>query len=263
MTIRFGTMLVPRSGGSWVAAARTAEQRGYHTLLLPDTLNTPSPFPALAAAAAVTTTLRLRPNVIAVPLHTPTAVVRETAALQLLSDGRFELGLGIGRPAAESEAERLGRPWGSPGQRRALLLETVTAVRAEVDPAPPIVVAASGARMLTAAAEFADRIVAALLPDASERDVAQLISLVRDHTDRPIAFTSQLMGVGDVTSWSPAGQRFDVAQLREANSFGLLPGDPDAAADILRHRRDEYGIDEVIVPGDLADAFAPIIERLR
>ncbi|MBO0855816.1 MAG: LLM class flavin-dependent oxidoreductase, partial [Nocardia sp.] len=259
---RFGTMLVPQSATSWIAAARAAEDQGYHTLLMPDTLNTPSPFPALATAAAATTTLRLRPNVLAAPLRTAAAVVRESAALQLLSDGRFELGIGVGRPGAEAEAQRLGLPWGSPGQRRAHLIDIVDAVRADVDPPPPVMVAAAGPRMLTAAAGFADRILTATAPQATEQDVAQLFSRVRDSTDQPIPFTCQLVGVGERTAWSPAGH-FDAAQLRHAGAFGLLPADPEAAADILRERQDKYGIDEVIVPGDLAEGFAPILERLR
>ncbi len=262
MTIRFGTMLVPQSASSWTTAARTAEQQGYHTLLLPDTLNTPSPFPALAAAAAVTTTLRLRPNVLAAPLRTATTVVREATALQLLSDGRFELGIGVGRPGAESEAQRLGLPWGSPGQRRAHLIDIVGAVRAAVDPVPAVMVAAAGPRMLTAAAEFADRIVVAAPLQATEQEVAQLFSLVRDSTDRPIPFTGQLAGMGDRMAWSPGGN-VEAAQLREAGAFGILPADPDAAADILRERQDKYGIDELIVPGDLAEAFAPVLEYFR
>ncbi|WP_040715879.1 LLM class flavin-dependent oxidoreductase [Nocardia veterana] len=264
MTIRFGTMLVPQSGSRWVEAARAAERQGYHTLLLPDTLATTSPFPALAAAAAVTTTLRLRPNVLAVPLRTAATVVRETAALQLLSDGRFELGLGTGRPAARAEAEALGRPWETAARRRAQLAETVAAVRAAVDPVPPIVVAAAGPRMLIAAAEFADRVLTATRPQATEREVGQLVSVVREHTDRPIAFTTQLVGIGDrLPGWGPANQGLNAGQLREAGAFGLLPGDPDRAAEILRERHDRYGIDELIVPGELAAAFAPVLERFR
>ncbi|MFJ1458620.1 LLM class flavin-dependent oxidoreductase [Nocardia sp. N2S4-5] len=264
MTMKFATMQVPRSGADWVRTARTAEEQGYHTLLLPDTLNTPSPFPALAAAAAVTDTLRLRPNVLAAPLRPVAGTVRETAALQLLSDGRFELGIGIGRPDARPETERLGLSWGSAAQRRAHLVATVTAIRAEVTPAPAVVIAASGPKMLAAAAEIADRVLVALLPHATEADLADTVARVRDHTDRPIAFTSQLVGIGDeMPRWPGAWKVPDAAELRAAGAVGLLPADPGEAAEILDHRREKYGIDELIVPGDLARAFAPVLERLR
>ncbi|MBF6173183.1 LLM class flavin-dependent oxidoreductase [Nocardia blacklockiae] len=264
MTLRFATMQVPRSGADWARTARTAEERGYHTLLLPDTLNTASPFPALAAAAAVTTTLRLRPNVLAAPLRPAAATVRETAALQLLSDGRFELGIGIGRPDAQAETERLGLPWGSATARRDHLAATVAAVRAAVDPAPPVVIAASGPRMLALAAEIADRVLIALLPHATEDDLATAVARVRDHTDRPVAFTTQLVGIGDeMPRWPGSWTVPDAAALRAAGAVGLLPADPGAAAEVLRQREEKYGIDELIVPGDLADAFAPVLERLR
>ncbi|MBB5913333.1 alkanesulfonate monooxygenase SsuD/methylene tetrahydromethanopterin reductase-like flavin-dependent oxidoreductase (luciferase family) [Nocardia transvalensis] len=263
-TIRFATMQVPRSGADWVRAARAAEEQGYHTLLLPDTLNTASPFPALAAAAAVTGELRLRPNVLAAPLRPVAGTVRETAALQQLSDGRFELGIGIGRPDAAAEAERLGLPWGSATERRAHLAATVAAVRAEVDPAPPVVIAASGPRGLAAAAEIADRILVALLPHATEEDLAAVVARVRDHTNRPVAFSSQLVGIGDrMPRWPGSWQVPSPAELRAAGAVGLLPENPAEAADLLLHRREKYGIDELIVPGDLSEAFAPMLERLR
>ncbi|WP_280343005.1 LLM class flavin-dependent oxidoreductase [Nocardia neocaledoniensis] len=61
--MRFGIILTPSSGTEWTRAVVDAEQRGYSAVLLPDTLYTPSPLPALAAAAAVTRHLRLRPVV--------------------------------------------------------------------------------------------------------------------------------------------------------------------------------------------------------
>ena len=97
--------------------ARSIEHQGWTSLLVPDTRWTPSPFPALAVAAAVTSVLRVRTWVIAAPLRSPAAVVRESSALQMLSDGRFDLGIGSGRPDAERDAARLGVPWGT-GQQR-------------------------------------------------------------------------------------------------------------------------------------------------
>ncbi|MFF0493202.1 LLM class flavin-dependent oxidoreductase [Nocardia sp. NPDC004068] len=264
MSISFATMAVPFAGRAWAETARRVEEQGYHTLLLPDTLHTPSPFPALAAAAAVTTALRLRPNVIAAPLRTAAATVRETAALQVLSDGRFELGIGIGRPDAAAEAERLGQPWGSATARRAHLAETVAAVRTGVDPVPPIVIATSGPRMLALAGRIADRVVLAAGPQVTEDDLAGMVAVVRDNAERPVAFTVQLMGIGDaVPRWPGNWKVPSVDALRDAGSAAVLPGDPDEAAEILRHRHEKYGIDEVIVPGDIADAFAPIMALLR
>jgi hypothetical protein len=190
------------------------------------------------------------------PLRHPAAVVREAAALQLLSDGRLEVGIGIGRPYGEGEAERLGMSWGTPGQRRTLLREVVDAVRRSVNPAPPIAVTASGPKMLSEAAGFADRIGLALGPHATRNDLVRTAEMVRSVRDMPL--TRQLVGIGDVVvGWPPAGPSID-----PTTAIGILPGDPGAAAAVLQEGLDRFGIDEVIVPSDLADAFLPIIRRL-
>ncbi|MFD5176125.1 LLM class flavin-dependent oxidoreductase [Nocardia sp. NPDC058379] len=259
--MRFGIVLTPSSGPQWTRAVVEAERQGYATVLLPDTLYTPSPLPALAAAAAVTTTLRLRPNVLAAPLRTLGSTVREVAALQLLSDGRFELGLGTGRPDARGEAEKLGMPWGSARERRQQLIDTVAAVRAQVDPAPPIVIAANGPRMLATAAANADRVLLAAAPDATEDELAAMVATVTEHTDRDVRFTLQLVGVGaQLPIWLSARLGYTASALRDAKAAGLLPSDPQAAVDILESRSARYGIDELIVPGELAESFAPTLE---
>ncbi|WP_067820348.1 LLM class flavin-dependent oxidoreductase [Nocardia inohanensis] len=264
MTMNFGLVTAPRSGSEWVRAAQGAEAQGYAILLLPDTLYTPSPLPALAAAAAVTERIRLRPNVLAAPMRTPTATAREASALQLLSDGRFELGLGSGRPDAAGEAGKLGVAWGSAGQRRQQLIEVIETVRATVQPAPPIVLAASGPRMLATAAQLADRIHLAVQPAATEQDLADIVAIVRDHTDRPISFSLQLVGIGEQLPYF-VSRRLGVTidQLRDAGAAALLPADPAAAAEILEYRREKYGIDELLVPAELAQPVAPLVARFR
>jgi alkanesulfonate monooxygenase SsuD/methylene tetrahydromethanopterin reductase-like flavin-dependent oxidoreductase (luciferase family) len=103
--------------GAWAGLARRAESLGYDTLLMPDTLGTLSPFAAAAAAATATRTLRVGTYVLCAPLRTPAAVAWEAATLRTLSGGRFELGLGAGRPEAEADAVRLGVDYGTPSRR--------------------------------------------------------------------------------------------------------------------------------------------------
>ncbi|QDP83849.1 LLM class flavin-dependent oxidoreductase [Nocardia otitidiscaviarum] len=262
--MRFGIVLTPRSGGEWTSGVQRAEEQGYGTVLLPDTLFTPSPFPTLAAAAAVTTTLRLRPNVLAAPLRTTAALVRETTALQMLSDGRFELGLGTGRPEARGEAEQLGMPWGSGADRRRQVIEAIAAVRAQVRPAPPMVVAASGPRMLAVAAEYADRVHLAVDPATPESGLAEIVAAVRDRTDRVVSFTLQLVGVGTALPYFVTARLGHTADsLRGAGAAALLPADPEESAALLTHYREKYGIDELLVPGELASAFEPVLAHLR
>src|SRR3954468_18542709 len=97
-----------RAAQAWARQARRAEQLGYSSLLVPDTLDTLAPWPASAVAAAGTSTLRGGPYVLATSRRHPNEVAWEASTLNLLSGGRLELGLGAGRPAAAAEADRLG-----------------------------------------------------------------------------------------------------------------------------------------------------------
>ena len=252
---------------AWLASVQRLEEQGWDTLLLPDTLWTPSPFPALAAAAAVTSRLRLRTWVLAAPLRSAAAVVRETRALQQLSGGRFELGIGSGRPDAEAEAARLGVPWGSARERIRLVEQVAEAVRREVDPAPPVVVTAAGDRMLAAAGRVADRIGLALPPPATEEDLAAMAARATDAAalggaGRSVGLTHQLMGLnGRLSSWL-ARSGLDAAALTAAGAVGMPAGEPEEIARAIRVRCDRFGIDEVVVPAEMADDFGPVLQRL-
>lgn len=54
------------------------------------------PFVAMAFAAASTTTLQLVPNIVVLPYRNPFVVAKSGATLDLLSDGRFTLAVGVG-----------------------------------------------------------------------------------------------------------------------------------------------------------------------
>lgn len=249
----------PSGGAAWLAGARAVESAGYDLLLLPDTRFTPSPFPALAAAAAVTTRLRVAPWVLAAPLRSPAVVVRETAALQLLSNGRFELGIGTGRPDAATEAAAFGVPWGTGADRRRALVATVEAVRAEVTPPPPVTIAASGPLALRAAA-IADTVALALPPTARLDDVLRAADVVRaEGADPELAL--QLSGVGGRLVPHLSRQGVTAEQLQDA--VGVLHGDADAMAAALLALRDRTGISMFPVSSAHADAFAPVVAALR
>jgi alkanesulfonate monooxygenase SsuD/methylene tetrahydromethanopterin reductase-like flavin-dependent oxidoreductase (luciferase family) len=69
--------------------------------------------PALTAAAAATRTLRVGTFVLAAGWRNPALLAQECATLDILSDGRFELGLGAG--IGREDAERAELPVNSPG----------------------------------------------------------------------------------------------------------------------------------------------------
>src|SRR5215471_18891183 len=102
---RFGVVCARgHSRHDWWEKARQAEQLGYATFLVPDHLQDQlAPVPALLAAADATTTLRIGSHVFANDFRHPVLLAKEAATLDLLSDGRFEFGLGAGWLRADYE----------------------------------------------------------------------------------------------------------------------------------------------------------------
>src|SRR5256886_17642454 len=103
---RFGVMCSHASSAAdFRDTARTAGALGYSPLFVPDHFIDPplAPMPARATAAAVTDTLRVGSLVLANDYKHPVVLAREAATLDLLSDGRLELGLGAGWMTADYE----------------------------------------------------------------------------------------------------------------------------------------------------------------
>ena len=81
----------------WRDLARKVEDLGYHRLTVSDHLDDQlSPVAALMAAADATTTLRIGALVFCNDYRHPAVLAKEAATLDILSEGRFELGLGAG-----------------------------------------------------------------------------------------------------------------------------------------------------------------------
>ena len=189
--VRCAVIATPSAGGrAWAEQVRRWEDQGWDTLLVPDTVWTVSPFPALSAAAAVTTSLRLRPG-LAAPLRTEGATAREAQAVQDLSGGRFELGIGTGRPDAAHDARVVGTPWPAPAERRAHLERVVRHVRAAVSPRPKVAMTVAGPRMARLAVELLaaddatadDRIALTLPPTADTTHLADRVRRLRARSD--------------------------------------------------------------------------------
>jgi probable F420-dependent oxidoreductase len=87
----------PMSATALAERARKAERLGYSTYLISDhLLNSLAPNVALAAIAAATTTLRIGHFVLNNDLRHPAVLHQELATLDVLSDGRLEIGIGAG-----------------------------------------------------------------------------------------------------------------------------------------------------------------------
>src|ERR687895_755273 len=91
---RFGVQVhTAPDAKAWAAMAKKAEDLGYSTLFVPDHFGDQlAPVPALMAAADATTTLRVGALVWDNDYKHPVVLAKELATMDLLSDGRLEIG---------------------------------------------------------------------------------------------------------------------------------------------------------------------------
>jgi probable F420-dependent oxidoreductase len=286
---RFGVVAGLAEGlDGWTRTARWVEDAGYDVLLSPDTPNVCAPFVALTAAAAVTTRLRVGTFVLAVPLRVAGSIAWDAASVDRVSGGRFELGVGAGRPDAEREAAIIGMPWGSARQRVAQVADAISGVRSvyadtfaaagggplaggflrpEQRPHPPILVAANGPSLLGIAAREAD-IVAFGVPGTAGEDVlAEKVALVREQAgdrfdDLELSINVFAAGGSTVPAWMTGAFGLDLSQATGNRAVAVLNGSPAESADVLLRRRDQFGVSYITVNALAMEAFAPVIELL-
>jgi probable F420-dependent oxidoreductase len=178
---RFGVNLrAAESRGAWAEKARRVEDLGYSTLLVPDHLaELLPPLPALVAAACATSTIQIGTFVLNNDFRHPVLLARDAATLDLLSDGRSELGIGAGH--MRSEYTEAGLSFDPAPVRFERLGESVRIVKSLLaghttsfdgrhyrvtehrvypppvqQPRPPILIGGNGSRILTLAAQEAD-----------------------------------------------------------------------------------------------------------
>ncbi len=185
---RFGVQIArSRSVSEWRWAAQRAEELGFDVFLMPDHFGPQFAIgPALAMAAAATSTIRIGTLVLQNDLRHPALMVKDFNTLDVLSEGRVELGVGAGGSFVP-EYGWTGIPFDAPGPRVSRLEETVQAIKglsaetpfsfavkhytfADYDAFPkplqqphvPLLIAGGGNRMLRLAAREAD--IVGLLP---------------------------------------------------------------------------------------------------
>lgn len=266
---RFGVVAAAQGGAKqWRDTARRVEELGYSTLLTPDNLQLPAPAVSLGIAAGVTTELRVGTFVLASPLRTPRAAAWEAHSLSVLTDGRFELGLGTGLPAMREAAEELGLPYGSGRQRLDQVAETIDHVRKLDDTAhTPVMVAAGGPKARALAGAKADIVTLASGPLATRTETLAMVGEVRAAAgDRAedIEYAMNIFVVGDqVPPWIQGFIGADAATLIERDSLTMLRGSVDQMADELQRRREELGVSYFSVNSAFLEEFAPLVDRLN
>jgi probable F420-dependent oxidoreductase len=298
---RFGVNHVTLSGDEWLETARTAEALGYDTLIAQDHFgNQFAPLPALVAAGAVTTRLRLATIVLDNDFRHPAALAKEAATVDVLSNGRLELGLGAGW--LQADYEKTGLPFNSAAERLERLGEAVQICKAffgtEGDsvtffgkyyrvenldavprtvqkPRPPIMIGGRQKRMLSLAAREADIVSISLLdqrgPGLPEPpSFAQKVDWVRqaagarfNHLELHV--NASLVEVGEVPSSAVAqmAARRGMTPEQVLESPATLVGSVDAIVEQLLARREQYGVTYYVIQGRAMNAFAPVIVRLH
>lgn len=127
--IRFGLHFWDLPTVSWVDRVRRYERLGFSSITFTDHQVVPQwePIAALAAVAAVTNSISLGTLVLDMGLRNPALTAKAAATLEVLSNGRLELGLGAGYIAQNFVAS--GVPFERAGDRIARLEESVLLMR--------------------------------------------------------------------------------------------------------------------------------------
>ena len=301
---RFGvTAPTPSGGTNWAERARRVEQLGYSMLVVPDHFRDHlAPVPALVAAALATTRLRVGSLVFSNDFRHPAVLAKEAATIDVLSGGRFELGLGGGWLRAEYD--QAGIPFDAPGTRIERLEEAVTIIKgllagervtfagrhytiADLEgrptpvqrPHPPIAIGGGGRRTLSLAAREAS--IVGLVPrarrDGSGLDLSDLsaaatrekLEWVRSAAGErfdslEINALIQAVVVADqrMTAADQLASRFKVAREVVLETVYVAVGTIDEICETLRQRRERHGISYLTVFERDMEAFAPVVARL-
>jgi probable F420-dependent oxidoreductase len=297
---RFG--LVWNGEGSPVEVARRAEDAGYSTLLFPDHTGMVAPLPAMAAAAAVTGRLRLGTQVVNVAFRPLGLLAQEVAAIDLISAGRLELGLGAGNAA--DELASVGLPFPPPAVRVGEVTRTITTIRRlfdgetvteppgpgrltgyRLDPLPPqgsgvpLMVGGNGDRILTAGAEHADIVQLCGFTASPARSyrhfnpagLANRVEHVRQAAGGRFGALelSVLVQHAEVTADPPAraaASRLVSGGVLTAEQALVSPfvllGSVEAICERLHELRERYGISYVTVFDRQATGFDAVVGRL-
>jgi len=241
---RFGVLASnARSSSEWTETARKAEDLGYSALLMPDHFGDQlSPIAALATAAAVTTSLRVGTLVFANDFRHPAVLAKEAATLDLLSDGRLEVGVGAGWMTEDytwtgiahdraglridrmiEAIEVLRGLWGDEPYSFDGNHYTITEMNGFPKPVqaggPPITIGGGAKRVLSTAARLAD--IVGINPNVGEGRVGAeaIASMSADATDEKLGWVRDA-----------AGERFDDIEISILKFVTIMTDDRDTVA---------------------------------
>jgi len=295
-------MMAPLEGLTWAQTAVALEGFGYSTMFAPDHFDEGfGPITAMATVTAATSTLRVATAVFCADFRHPAVLARELASIDVLSQGRIEVGIGAGYLVDDYRAS--GLTMDPPKVRVDRLIEYVTVLKGlfgqgeftfdgdyfQIDAldgtphphtpgGPPIFLAGGGKRMLTFAAQAADIIgINPSLPSSLDRRpkdglasaIDEKVDWVRDAAgDRfnSLRFHSWLRHAS-VTEDSAAaathiGESMGVGPEEILASPGVLIGDVNEIIERLLERRERWGFSYYTVQQPALHEFIPVLDRL-
>src|SRR4051794_13256777 len=195
--LRFGVVAPIRTDlPTWRDQVRRIADSGYSTLLMPDVQQwQPAPGPTLAVAATLAD-LRVGTWVYASPLRTPRSLAWEAHSLSVLTEGRFEMGIGTGRPGLEDELRQFGLAVVTPGERLSQVRDAVALLRDLDGPDlhTPVAMAVRGPKAQAMAVDLADTVTFAGMPGDSRADIMRLATDFRAIRDVELALHVPVVG---------------------------------------------------------------------
>jgi probable F420-dependent oxidoreductase len=301
---RFGIQASNASTRSqWVDLAHRTEALGYSVLTMPDHFGDQlAPLPAMQAALDATTTLRTCALVYDNDYKHPVVLAKELATMDVLSDGRVEIGLGAGW--MKSDYDQSGIPYDSPGVRIDRFVEGLHIIKEAMRPGafsfqgthytiteynglpkpvqslPPVLIGGGGKRVLGIAAREADIVGINPSMHAGVVNAEAISHMTAESVDEKIAIVR-----------AAAGDRADAIELniraflvnvtddgagareRLASGMGVplsmidtspfaLIGPPSELIERLVERRERWGFSYVIVGQEDVEKFAPVVAAL-
>lgn len=272
----------PVSGAKLAEEARRAESLGYSALVFSDhLLDQLAPIPAMATVAAATRKLRIGTFVLNNDLRHPAVLAQDLATLDLLSEGRLEIGIGAGWNRPEYLAA--GIPMDSAGRRIGRMEEAiqvlmgllaggpfsfsgehyqVTAMeggpRPVQVPHPPLLVGGGGRRVLGVAAREAQMV--GLAPRAGAAGGPDITSAMLPATVEKIGWIREA-----------AGERIDEIEINTYPGLGVpqitdndRPALEELAAALTARFGVELGVDELRAsPHVFIGTVHDLVEKLR
>lgn len=265
------------SRSAWIALAQRIEELGYSSLLVADILGAPSaPISALAVAATVTTRLGVGSFVFVNDYRHPALLAREIATLDQLTDGRVELGMGLG--TYPLDFQQLSIPFDQAGRRYARFAEGLSIIkrffggetvtfsgkyysttelrpvpRPVQQPHPPILIGSSGRRMVTLAAREADSIL--LFPPVEEK-LAWIREAAGERFEH-LEFGQPARGI-EVTDGPPAAVLASPGLPVETRRMST-----QQAVEHFLEQREHYGISYIQVMDRQLENFLPVLTHLN